>query len=176
MAVETAGQQKYADLAEKRIKSLQTGMIVWISLLCVALICSFNNIKLAAILGIVGVAYAVLNTKSRKEFKNKLNGIKDKEEFFRQLVARDALELKDEQLIIAKDYVVTVDSDIHIYDLNQMEKVEVGKQGDVKKTLFLTEPDGTRHAVISATKGDGRQKEFDQVYYKLHDRLKKNMT
>lgn len=27
MAIETAGQQKYADLTAKRIKSLQTGMI-----------------------------------------------------------------------------------------------------------------------------------------------------
>lgn len=76
MAIETAGQQKYADLAAKRIKSLQTGMIVWISLLCVALICSFNNIKLAAILGVIAIAYAVLNMKGRKEFKNKLNRIK----------------------------------------------------------------------------------------------------
>lgn len=49
MAIETAGQQKYSDLTAKRIKSLQTGMIVWISLLCLALICSFDNIMLAAI-------------------------------------------------------------------------------------------------------------------------------
>lgn len=32
MAIETVGQQKYADLTAKRIKSLQTGMIIWISL------------------------------------------------------------------------------------------------------------------------------------------------
>ena len=68
MAIETAGQQKYADLTAKRIKSLQTGMIVWISLLCLALICSFYNIMLAAIIGCVGLVLAVLNTKARKEF------------------------------------------------------------------------------------------------------------
>ena len=38
MAIETVGQQKYADLTAKRIKSLQTGMIIWISLFCLALI------------------------------------------------------------------------------------------------------------------------------------------
>ena len=43
MAIETVGQQKYADLTAKRIKSLQTGMIIWISLFCLALICSFSN-------------------------------------------------------------------------------------------------------------------------------------
>lgn len=171
MAIETAGQQKYADLTAKRIKSLQTGMIVWISLLCVALICSFNNIMLAAILGVIAVVYAVINTKGRKEFNRKLDGMKDKDEFFRQLAAPDALELKEEQLIIARDYVVLVDADVHIYDLNKMAKVEVGKQGNIKKTLFLTDTEGKRHAIISTTKGDGKQKKFDQVYYKLHERV-----
>lgn len=171
MAIETAGQQKYADLTAKRIKSLQTGMIVWISLLCVALICSFNNIILAAILGADAVIYAIINTKGRKKFNRKLDGIKDKDEFFRQLASPDALELKDEQLIIARDYVLLVDADVHVYDLNKMAKVEVGKQGDIKKTLFLTDPEGKRHAIISTTKGDGRQKTFDRVYYKLHERV-----
>ena len=60
--------------------------------------------------------------------------MKDKEEFYRQLAAPDVLELKEEQLLIAKDYVVTVDTDVEIYDLNQMEKLEVGKQGNIKKT------------------------------------------
>ena len=45
------------------------------------------------------------------------------------------------------------------------------QQGNVKKTLFLTEPNGKRHAILSTTKGDGRQEAFDQVYYRLHDRL-----
>lgn len=168
MAIETAGQQKYADLTAKRIKSLQTGMIVWISLLCLALICSFDNIMLAAIIGCVGIVLAVLNTKARKEFNRKLDRVKDKEEFYRQLAAPDVLELKEEQLLIAKDYVVTVDTDVEIYDLNQMEKLEVGKQGNIKKTLFLTEPDGKRHAILSTTKGDRRQRAFDQVYERLH--------
>ena len=151
MAIETAGQQKYADLTAKRIKSLQTGMIIWISLFCLALICSFSNNLLAIIVGIVAV--------------------EDKNEFYRQIVAPDVLELKEEQLLVAKDYVIVVDADVWIYDLHHMEKVEVGKQGNVKKTLFLTEPNGKRHAILSTTKGDGRQEAFDQVYYRLHDRL-----
>ncbi len=86
-------------------------------------------------------------------------------------MAPDVLELKEEQLLVAKDYVIVVDADVWIYDLHHMEKVEVGKQGNVKKTLFLTEPNGKRHAILSTTKGDGRQEAFDQVYYRLHDRL-----
>ena len=159
MAIETAGQQKYADLTAKRIKSLQTGMIIWISLFCLALICSFSNNLLAIIVGIVAVVYAVVNTKGRKAFNSKLDKIEDKNEFYRQIVAPDVLELKEEQLLVAKDYVIVVDADVWIYDLHHME------------TLFLTEPNGKRHAILSTTKGDGRQEAFDQVYYRLHDRL-----
>ena len=123
MAIETAGQQKYADLTAKRIKSLQTGMIIWISLFCLALICSFSNNLLANIVGIVAVVYAVVNTKGRKAFNSKLDKIEDKNEFYRQIVAPDVLELKEEQLLVAKDYVIVVDADVWIYDLHHMEKV-----------------------------------------------------
>ena len=122
MAIETAGQQKYADLTAKRIKSLQTGMIIWISLFCLALICSFSNNLLAIIVGIVAVVYAVVNTKGRKAFNSKLDKIEDKNEFYRQIVAPDVLELKEEQLLVAKDYVIVVDADVWIYDLHHMEK------------------------------------------------------
>ena len=171
MAIETAGQQKYADLTAKRIKSLQTGMIVWISLLCLALICSFSNIILAAVIGAAGVIYAVVNTKERKAYNSKLDKIQDKDEFFRQLAAPDVLELKKEQILIAKDYIVTAGNDIHIYDLNHMDKVEVRKQSGAKKTIYLTEPNGKSHAILSTAKGDRRQKAFNQVYDRLHERL-----
>lgn len=96
----------------------------------------------------------MVNTKGRKAFNSKLDKIEDKNEFYRQIVAPDVLELKEEQLLVAKDYVIVVDADVWIYDLHHMEKVEVGKQGNVKKTLFLTEPNGKRHAILSTTKGE----------------------
>ena len=139
MAIETAGQQKYADLTAKRIKSLQTGMIVWISLLCLALICSFDNIMLAAIIGCVGIVLAVLNTKARKEFNRKLDRVKDKEEFYRQLAAPDVLELKELQanipgglwlyLIILK-YII-----LHQYKDQQMIQLQMLQQ----HTLIITQ-------------------------------------
>ena len=76
----------------------------------------------------------MLNTKDKKRNSiERLDRVKDKEEFYRQLAAPDVLELKEEQLLIAKDYVVTVDTDVEIYDLNQMEKLEVGKQAILKR-------------------------------------------
>ena len=151
MAIETAGQQKYADLTAKRIKSLQTGMIVWISLLCLALISSFSNIILAAIIGIVAVIYAIVNTKDRKAFNSKLDHIRDKDEFYRELTAPDAIELKKEQVLIARDYVVAVDKDVQIYDLDHIKKAEIRQQSG-KKTLILTDDKGRHHTIVSGSK------------------------
>ena len=129
-------------------------------------------ISRATIYGIVPSMQSLLKIADYSEVSLEyLLGLKDKNEFYRQIVAPDVLELKEEQLLVAKDYVIVVDADVWIYDLHHMEKVEVGKQGNVKKTLFLTEPNGKRHAILSTTKGDGRQEAFDQVYYRLHDRL-----
>lgn len=140
------------------------------SVFCPALICSFDNTCWQQLLE-CRTCFSSVEYKSKKRINRKLDRVKDKEEFYRQLAAPDVLELKEEQLLIAKDYVVTVDTDVEIYDLNQMEKLEVGKQGNIKKTLFLTEPDGKRHAILSTTKGDGRQRAFDQVYERLHKRF-----
>lgn len=69
MAIETVGQQKYADLTAKRIKSLQTGMIIWISLFCLALICSFSNNLLAIIVGIVAGSLCSGQYKGKKSIQ-----------------------------------------------------------------------------------------------------------
>ena len=173
MEIENAGQQKYAEFVSERAKKLQTGMIVWGSLLCLALICLFSNVVMAAVFAAMGIFLAVTNIKAQKQFKEKLSNVDDQEEFFRQLAARDALELPDEHIIVARDYVLVFRTDIFIYQLNDMEKIEVGKQADVKKVLFLTDKNGKRHEIISCTKGDGRQEDFDKVYGVLHERMKR---
>ena len=85
MNIQTAGQQKYYDFIQERARRLKTGMIVWISLLAVALTCMFSNVKLAIVLALAGIFLAVMNIKSQKALKSKLDGVTDKEEFFHQL-------------------------------------------------------------------------------------------
>lgn len=79
------------------------------------------------------------NIKARSELKGKLDQIEDKEEFFRQLIAPDVAEFSDCHVIIARDYILVYKDDIFIYAFADMEKVEVGIQGEVKKVLFLTD-------------------------------------
>lgn len=173
MGIENAGQQKYAEFVSERAKKLQTGMIVWGSLLCLALICLFTNVAMAIVFAVMGVFLAVTNMKAQKKFREKISDVDDPDVFFRQLTDKDVLELPDEHIMIAKDYVLVLRTDVFLYQINDMEKIEVGKQADIKKVLFLTDKNGKRHEIISCTKGDGRQEDFDKVYGVLHERMKR---
>ena len=95
MGIQTAGEQKYYDFIEERAKSLRTGMIVWGSLLAVAFIGMFSDARLGVILALAGLSLAVMNVKSQKALKSKLDIVDDKEEFFRQLTDPDLIEIKD---------------------------------------------------------------------------------
>lgn len=170
MKVQTAGQQKYQDFIRDRESRIRTGMIIWGSLIGIAVICGFSDIRIALILGVLGVGLAVIILKARRSLREKLDGVENKEEFYRQLTAPDILEIENPHLLVAKDYVLVYRNDIYIYSLKEMEKLEVGIRGD-KKTLFLTDKNGNRHELISSIKGSTDQKDFDRVYYRLKDRI-----
>ncbi len=172
MNIQTAGQQKYYDFIEERAKKLRTGMIIWGSLLAVAFIGMFSDIRIAVILALVGIALAVMNIKSQKALKEKLNVVRDKEEFFLQLTDPDTVEIPEYHLLITKDYTLVRKEDVYIYPLSEMEKIEVGLQKDVGKTLFLTDREGKRHEIISCMKNGGMQEEFDQAYRALNVRVR----
>ena len=106
MAIQTAGEQKYYDLIEEKAKKMRTAMIIWISFLALALISVFSNILLGAVFGALGVFLAVRNRKEQKEMDKELERAGDKTEFFNQLIAPDALEVPDFQLIVTRDYIV----------------------------------------------------------------------
>ena len=171
MSIQIAGEQKYYDFIEERVKKLRTGMIVWGSLLGVAFIGMFSDVRLALILASVGIALAILNLKSQQALKGKLEGIEDKEEFFRQLADTDLVEVKEARLMITKDYVLGMKEDVFVYSFSEMDKVEVGLQGKVGKTLFLTDRQGIRHEIMSCVKDDGKQEMFDKIYGVLSERV-----
>lgn len=172
MSIQTAGEQKYYDFIEERAKRLRTGMIVWGSLLAVAFIGMFSDARLGVILALMGFALAVMNVKSQKALKSKLDVVDDKEEFFRQLTDPDLIEIKDCNLIIMKDYALVRREDISVYPFARMEKVEVGIQGKTGKVLFLTDRQGIRHEIASCMSQDRMQEAFDKAYRALSERVK----
>lgn len=169
--IQTAGQQRYYDFISDRAKKVRTGMIVWASLLCLALISLFNNIVIAIVLALVGIALAVSNMRSQKDLKGKLEVIPDKEEFFRQLASPDVLMAQEGHVLVAKDYVLTYKTDVFIYHIPDMEKIEVGLQGNAKKFLFLTDSQGKRHEIMCCMKTAEDSVEFDKIYAALKERL-----
>ena len=169
--IQTAGQQKYYDFVAERAKSIRTGMIVWMSLLCLALISLFNNIVIAVIMAVIGITLAVTNLKAQKELKEKLNNISDQEEFFRQLADSELVQAEEGHILVTKDYALVFHTDIMIYELKEMEKVEVGMKGNVQKYLFLTDKSRKRHEIMSCMKNGGDSEEFDKIYYALTKRV-----
>lgn len=170
MKVQTAGEQKYQDFIRERESRIRTGMIIWESMICIALICGFSDIRVTLILGVLGVGLAIVILKAQRDLRGKLDGIEDKEEFYRQLTAPDILEIAAPHLLAARDYVLVYRNDVYVYRLKDMEKLEVGIQGN-SKTLFLTDKNGSRHELISTRKGETSQEDFDLVYRRLKDRM-----
>lgn len=172
MEIQTAGQQKYYDFIEERAKSLRLGMIIWISLLAAALLAILAGGVLGYILAILGIGLGILNIRSQKALKSKLDGI-DQEDFFNQLTETGTVEVPDYRLLITRDYVLLYRSEVLIYPLKEMSKVEVGirQQGNYKqKTLFLTDHAGKRNE-IAACNHKEQERAFDLAYHTLHERM-----
>lgn len=169
MNIQTAGEQKYYDFISERTKSLRLSMIIWASLLAAAFIAALSNIKIGALLGIAGIVLAVLNVRSQKALKSKLNIIEDKKSFFNQLIAPETVESEEFRLLITADYVLKYKGDVYIYKLSDMEKTEVGIEKNGTKHLFLTEKDGSRRELADCLKDDSE--EFDRVYLALRKRV-----
>lgn len=169
MAIQTAGEQKYYDFIEERARSLRTGMIIWISLLAAALIAVFNSPVIGAVLAVAGVLLAVLNVRNQRALGAKLSGIEDKANFFNQLIAPDAVEIPAFRLLVTREFVLSFRSDVFIYRLSDMDKVEVGLGRGGEKALFLTDRSGERHEIArSAGKEDP---DFDRAYEAVRERL-----
>lgn len=165
MTVQTAGEQRYYDFIGERVRSLRTGMIVWISLLAVALIAGWNHLVIGTVLGIVGIILAVLNLRSQRELRRQLEIVGDKDSFFNQLIAPDTVEIVKFHLLITEDYILAVRPDVVLYRLCDMKKIEVGLGRDDEKALFLTDKEGIRHELIRTR--EKQDADFEQAYQVL---------
>lgn len=174
--IQTAGEQKYYDFISDKAKRVRTGMIVWASLLSLALISLFNNIVIALALAFAGIVLAIFNVKSQKELNGKLDCVPDKEDFFRQLAAPGVLTTKDGRILVSKDYVLTCKTDVSVYYIPDMKKMETKMPGGAKKILYLIDSQGTRHEIMSCTKKEKNLKEFDAVCHALHERLQQTQS
>ncbi len=169
MAIQTAGEQKYYDFIEERAKSLRTGMIIWISFLAAALIAVFNSPVIGAALTVAGVLLAVLNVRNQRALRAKLSGIEDKAGFFNQLIAPDAVEIPAFRLLVTREFVLSFLTDVFIYRLSDMDKVEVGLGRGAEKVLFLTDRSGERYEIARSERRE--DPDFDRACGAVRERL-----
>ena len=109
-----------------------------------------------------GLAYSLYNKNSR--LGKELSHITDMDSFTRQFAAGSSFFSELLGLTITEEYAVVTIPYLQIFRLTDMEKFEVGLQGDVRKALFLTDKRGTRHKIAETQKGDALQEEFDRAY------------
>ena len=110
----------------------------------------------------IGLAYSLYNKNAR--LGKELSHISDMDGFCAQFAAGSSFYSDLLGLTISDDYAVITVPYLQIFRLDEMEKFEVGLQGDVRKALFLTGKDGRRHKIAETQKGDALQEEFDRAY------------
>ena len=168
----TVGKQIYEAFISERKKRLLTATAVWICMLLLSGVCMMQkNIVGIFFLGF-GILLATINVLSYLKMKNLLHVVEDKDQFYKELESDSAYTDQEKKILILDHYVLLKSPEVTVLSLKNMKMVEVGCQGDVKKTLFLTGKDGERHPIVSCSRGDGKQEEFDQIYHILLEKMK----
>lgn len=113
------------------------------------------------------LGYSLYN--KQKSLKQELSKVENFDEFCREYDSWDSISLELLGFTICGDYAVVTIPSLRIYPLKDMEKFEVGLQGDVRKVLFLTDKNGKRYKIAETQKGDALQSEFDRAYEAIRD-------
>ena len=154
----------FPDILNEIKKKTQTSLLICVSMLaagCILLISRHIAGWLFVCMG-AGLAYSLYNKNSR--LGKELSHISDMDSFSRQFAAGASFYSELLGLTITEEYAVITIPYLQIFRLEDMEKFEVGLQGDVRKALFLTDKSGTRHKIAETQKGDALQEEFDRAY------------
>lgn len=163
------GKEIYQQFISERQKRIRTATAVWVCMLVISIFCTIQGSIFGGILAIFGILLAVFNLLSYRKVARLLDLVGDKDQFFKEL--ESAVTDSDENIKICENYVLLRNSEIQVLYFQDMQKVEVGIQGQVKRTLFLTDKNAKRHVILSCFQGDGRQEEFDQVYHLLREKV-----
>ena len=145
-------------------KKTQTSLLICVSMLVAGaiLLISGHIVGWLFVCMGAGLAYSLYSKSSR--LGKELSHISDMDSFSRQFAAGSSFYSELLGLTITDDYAVITVPYLQIFRLQEMEKFEVGLQGDVRKALFLTDRSGTRHKIAETQKGDALQEEFDRAY------------
>ena len=142
----------------------KTSLLICVSMLIAGAVmfATKHNVGWLFLCAGLALAYSLYNKK--KVIKRELSKVEDYDKFCDEFDSADSIRLELLGLTICGDYAVITIPSLKIYPMKDMEKFEVGLQGDVRKALFLTDKSGNRYKIAETQKGDALQEEFDIAY------------
>ncbi|MEG0962939.1 MAG: hypothetical protein RR139_02850 [Lachnospiraceae bacterium] len=164
------GKQRYEEFIKEHQSTLRMGTLIWT---CLGVIGIFLIMKpIGIIVEIAAVMLGILNVKSWIKLNRTLDMVPDKQKFYQQMEKPKATFLKF-KIIVLEDYVLTNDSNVELFPLKTIEKIDVGVQKTgykPKKCLFLTTTDGLQHkiALVYENQTVAALEEFDEIYQILN--------
>ena len=138
-------------------------MLICVTMLIAAPVMLLTRHSVGWLFAIMGAILAASLYSKHQRTQKELSKVHDFDGFCTQYdSACTKLELLG--LTITDEYAVVTLPYLQIFPLKDMEKFEVGLQGDIRKVLFLTDKNGKRHKIAETQKGDALQEEFDRAY------------
>lgn len=171
MVIQTAGEQKYYELIKERAKTLRTCMIMWISLLAVALIAATSNIILGAGIGAAGIFLAVWSIKEQRKLEGKTSHILEKAEFYNQLISPESVEINELSLLITKDYLLAYNKEIQIYLRSELKKVQIVEtvlETQTYQSLRVTDQSGSQQEIAICEQNHSQKAALMLAYQTLN--------
>ena len=141
----------------------KTSLLICVTMLIAAAVMLLTQHSIGWLFAIMGAILAASLYSKRQRTQKELSKVHDFNSFCSQYdSAGTKLELLG--LTVTDEYAVVTLPFLQIFPLGDMEKFEVGLQGDIRKVLFLTDKSGKRHKIAETQKGDALQEEFDKAY------------
>lgn len=154
----------FRELLAEMQKKTRTSLVICSSMLIAGIILlAFKHMVgwLFLCMGI-GLGYSLYSKNNRTGIE--LAKISDMNSFCKEFDSEDAQRFELLGLTLTSGYAVLELPYLQIIPLEGMDKFEVGLHGDIRKALFLTDRNGTRHKIAETQKGDALQEEFDKAY------------
>ena len=154
----------FGKIIEENNTKTKTSRLICVSMLAAGVILLAFIHTIGWLFTCMGIVLAVSLINKDRRMRAMLALIDDMDGFCRQFDSEDSTHLELLGLTVMPDYTVLTLPYLQIFRHSDMEKFEVGLQGDVRKALFLTDRSGTRHRIAETQKGDALQEEFDRAY------------
>ena len=133
----------------------KTSLLICVTMLIAAAVMLLTQHSIGWLFAIMGAILAASLYSKHQRTQKELSKVHDFNSFCSQYdSAGTKLELLG--LTITDEYAVVTLPFLQIFPLDDMEKFEVGLQGDIRKVLFLTDKSGKRHRTISTHSLDRR--------------------